>query len=131
SLSPLLQTRLLQQISSRVLGSPHVLRLQTLRPLLHLELHLLTSLRAFETTRLNCREVYEHILALLAADKSKALGVVKPLYCSLLCHVVSYFLFGLFTLERDSEVLRNCLISDSDRTRPWISRLVAEMGKMR
>jgi len=60
----------------------HILGLPPLRALDHIELHLLTFLQAAESIRLNGREVYKHVLAVLTADKSIALGVVKPLYCS-------------------------------------------------
>jgi hypothetical protein len=60
----------------------HILGLPPFRAFDHIELHLLTFLQAAESVRLDCREVYEHVLAILAADKSIALGVVKPLYCS-------------------------------------------------
>jgi hypothetical protein len=36
--------------------------------------------------------VHEYILAGLPADKAVALSVVKPLYCSLFCHLVLVFL---------------------------------------
>src|SRR5437764_9922851 len=60
----------------------HILGLPALGALDHIELHLLTFLQAAESIRLNGREVYKHVLAVLTADKSIALGVVKPLYCS-------------------------------------------------
>jgi hypothetical protein len=39
--------------------------------------------QALEAACLDSREVYENIFASLAADKTVAFGVVKPLYCSL------------------------------------------------
>src|SRR5437016_8830030 len=60
----------------------HILGLPPLGALDHIELHLLTFLQTAESIRLNGREVYKHVLAVLTADKSIALGVVKPLYCS-------------------------------------------------
>jgi hypothetical protein len=52
---------------------------------------LLTFLQAAETIGLNGREVNKHVLAVLAADESITLGVVKPLYCSCF-HDVAVFL---------------------------------------
>ena len=48
----------------------------------HVKLHLLTFLQAAETAGLNGGEMHEDILAVLAADKTVAFGVVKPLHCS-------------------------------------------------
>ena len=58
----------------------------------HVKLHLLTFLEAAESAGLDGGEMYEDILTILAADKSIALGVVKPLHCSCF-HVVALFLF--------------------------------------
>jgi hypothetical protein len=41
--------------------------------------------------------VYEHVLAALTADKTIALGIVKPLYCSCF-HGVARFLFVRYAL---------------------------------
>src|SRR5579864_880448 len=60
----------------------HVLGLPALRAFDHIELNLLTFLKAAEPTGLDGGEVHKHILAVLAADESITLGVVKPLYCS-------------------------------------------------
>ena len=60
----------------------HILGLPALGAFDHIELYLLTFLQAAESVRLNGREVYEYILAVLAADKSIAFGVIEPLYCS-------------------------------------------------
>jgi hypothetical protein len=65
----------------------HVLSLPALRTLGHVELHRLALLQALEAARLDRREVHKNIFAILAADKAVALGVIKPLYCSLFCHV--------------------------------------------
>jgi hypothetical protein len=43
--------------------------------------------------------VDKYIFASLPADKAVALSVVKPLYCSLFCHLVLVFLSINFTLE--------------------------------
>src|SRR5579871_2237014 len=58
----------------------------------YVKLHLLTFLEAAESARLNGGEMHEDILAVLAADKTIALGVVKPLHCSCF-HVDAMFLF--------------------------------------
>ncbi len=77
----------------RFLDSLHVLGLPPFRALHYVKLHLLTFLQAAESSRLNGREVYKHVLAVLAADKSITFGVVKPLYCSCF-HGIAMFLFG-------------------------------------
>ena len=60
----------------------YVLGLPALGALDNVKLHLLTLLKTAESPRLDGREMYKDILAVLAADKTVALGVVKPLYCS-------------------------------------------------
>ena len=75
-----------------------VLRLPALRPLCHIECHLLPFLQAAETTGLNGREMHEYIFAVLPADEPIALGIVKPLHCSLF-HKCSFCSFVVFTLE--------------------------------
>jgi hypothetical protein len=57
------------------------------------ELNLLTFLQAAKTVCLDGGEVNENVLAILAADKTIALGIVKPLYCSCF-HDVAMFLLG-------------------------------------
>src|SRR5438445_11769660 len=64
-----------------------VLRLQPLRPLRHLELHVVALGEAAEALGLDRREVDEHIRTRLLRDKAKALRVVKPLNLNL-CHTV-------------------------------------------
>ena len=78
------------------LASPSALRsLQTAR---------LAALAGYETpAALDCREIYEYILAVLAADETITFGVVKPLHCSLF-HVVTLFPFRKIYVGRDSEV---------------------------
>src|SRR5580704_4053698 len=68
------------------LDSLDVLRLPALGALSHVELHGLALLQAAEAAGLNCGEMHENIFAILTADKAIALGVVKPLHCSLFCH---------------------------------------------
>jgi hypothetical protein len=52
----------------------------------------LAFLQAAEAAGLDGGEVHKHVLAVLTADKTLALGVVKPLYCSCF-HGVALFLF--------------------------------------
>ena len=70
----------------------YVLRLPALGAFDYVELHLLTFLQTAEAACLNGREMYEYILPVLAADKTVALGIVKPLHCSCF-HDVAEFLF--------------------------------------
>src|SRR5215471_4151727 len=74
------------------LGSLDVLCLPALGAFDYVELHLLSFLEAAETAGLDGGEMHEDILAILAADKTVALGVVKPLHCSCF-HDVALFLF--------------------------------------
>ena len=69
----------------------YVLCLPAFRAFYNVELNLLTFLQAAETIRLNGGEVHEYIFTVLAADKSIALGIVEPLYCSCF-HGVTVFL---------------------------------------
>jgi hypothetical protein len=59
---------------------------------------LLTLLQTAETIRLNRGEVHENILTILTADKSIALGIIEPLYCSCF-HGVTVFLLLKYALE--------------------------------
>jgi hypothetical protein len=59
-----------------------VFRLPALGAFHYVELNLLTFLQAAKTIRLDGGEVNENVLAILAADKTIALGIVKPLDCS-------------------------------------------------
>jgi hypothetical protein len=78
----------------------YVFCLEAFRPLNDVELDCLAFLKAPETVRLNCRKVHEDILAILAADKSKSLGVVKPLHCSLFHCVYTFFFCVEFSAEK-------------------------------
>jgi len=69
-----------------------VLRLPALGAFYYVELNLLTFLQAPKTVCLDGGEVNKHVLAILAADKTIALGIVKPLYCSCF-HDVAVSLF--------------------------------------
>lgn len=60
----------------------------------YIELHCLAFLKALKAAGIDRRVVYEHVLAVLAANKAKSLRVIEPLYCSLF-HVVSFLRFQL------------------------------------
>jgi len=75
----------------------HILGLPPLGALYHIELYLLAFLQTAESARLNRGEVNKHVLAALTADKTIALGIVKPLYCSCF-HDVARFLFVRYAL---------------------------------
>src|SRR5436305_7448450 len=57
--------------------------LEAFRPLGDVELDRLAFLQAAKPACLDGRKMHEDIVAGLAADKAKALSVVKPLHCSL------------------------------------------------
>jgi hypothetical protein len=65
--------------------------LEALGPLDHVKLHRLAFLKATESIRLDGREMHENIIAGLTAKKAIALGVVKPLYCSLFQFVTCFY----------------------------------------
>ncbi len=67
----------------RPLGSSDVLSLPPVRSLCDLKLYFLAFLQVLEAARLDSREVHENVFAILAADKTVAFGVVKPLYCAM------------------------------------------------
>jgi len=69
------------------LERPNAFGLPAFRSLGDFELHSLAFLQALEAACLDRREVHKYIFATLPADKAVAFGVVKPLYCSLFCHV--------------------------------------------
>src|SRR5438034_487315 len=71
----------------------NVLGLPALRAFGHIELHRLPFLQAAKAASLNCGEMHEDILPILTADEAIAFGVVKPLYCSLFCHLIFLFPF--------------------------------------
>jgi hypothetical protein len=75
-----------------------VLCLPALGTLHYVELNLLTFLQAAKTVCLNSGEVHENVFTILAADKTIALGIVKPLYCSCF-HDVTVFLLLKYALE--------------------------------
>ena len=86
-----------------ILQELYVLRLEALGATDHVELDRLAFLEAPETVRLNRRKVHEDVFAILAADKTKSLCVVKPLHCSLFHFVFYLFLFVLNFLLRRSD----------------------------
>jgi len=65
------------------LESANFFGLQALLALGHLELHALTLSQAAEAVSLNGGVMDENVLTGLALDKTKTLGIVKPLHCSL------------------------------------------------
>ena len=69
-----------------------VLCLPALRAFYHVELNLLTFLQAAKPVCLDGGEVNKYVLAILAADKTIALGIVKPLYCSCFLDVAVFLL---------------------------------------
>src|SRR5271165_3113365 len=75
-----------------------VLRLPALGAFHYVELNLLTFLQAAKTVCLNGGEVHENVFAILAADETIALGIVKPLYCSCF-HDVAVFLLLKYAPE--------------------------------
>src|SRR5262249_14389618 len=81
------------------LQSLHVLRLPALGAFHDVELYLLTFLQAAESARLDGGEMHEDIFAILTADESIALGIVKPLHCSCF-HCVAISFFSDFALNR-------------------------------
>jgi hypothetical protein len=58
----------------------------------------LAFLQAAEAARLNRREMYENIFAILTANKAKTFGVVKPLHCS--CFQLCSHFYLSFLLRR-------------------------------
>ncbi len=75
---------------SKVLGefsNPHdILGLQTLRPLLHLELHFRALVQCAITIGLDGGKMDEYIIARWPLDKPIAFGGVKPLHNSSFLH---------------------------------------------
>jgi len=69
----------------------NVLSLPALGSLHDVELNRLPFLKAAESVRLDGGEMDENVLAILAADKTKTLSVVEPLYSSLF-HMLLMFL---------------------------------------
>src|SRR5206468_5460752 len=70
--------------------------LPALGSLRHVKLNLLTLLQTPEPAGLNGREMDKNIFSGLTADKAVALGIVKPLHCSLFHMDLLLFLFGTY-----------------------------------
>ncbi len=68
----------------------NVLSLPALGALHHVELHRLAFLQTAEAIGLNRGVVDENILAIRAAQKSKALRIVKPFHCSLFHNLILF-----------------------------------------
>ena len=66
-----------------VLQGLDVLGLPALRALDYVELDALAFLKRTEAVALDGGVMHEDVVAILTADKSEALGIVKPFYCSL------------------------------------------------
>jgi hypothetical protein len=49
-------------------------------------LHVMTPGQLRWRRRMYNREMHENVFAIFTADETIALGVVKPLHCSLFCH---------------------------------------------
>jgi hypothetical protein len=86
------------RIVEAVLDAFNVFCLPAFWAFYNVELNLLSFLQTAETTGLDSGEVYKHVFAILAADESVALGVVKPLYCSCF-HDGAVFLLLKYALE--------------------------------
>ena len=92
-----------------VLDALDVLCLPALGALHNVKLHLLTFLKAAEAASLNGGEMHEYILAVLAADKTVALGVVKPLHCSCFHVLLVSFVLDIALKLSDSSAGRSTL----------------------
>ena len=68
------------------LRSHDILGLQSLGAALDLELHLRTFLQSAISAHLDCTEVYKHVIAVGALDKTVALGGVKPFHNTFFSH---------------------------------------------
>jgi hypothetical protein len=80
---------------NRFLQRLDVLGLPALGSFNNVELHRLAFFQAAKAVRLDRREMHEYIFAILAADESKALGVIEPLHCSLFHDVAVFLCFVL------------------------------------
>jgi hypothetical protein len=65
--------------------------LEALGALDHVKLHRLAFLKTAESIRLDGGKMHENIVPGLTAKKAIALGVVKPLYCSLFQFVTCFY----------------------------------------
>ena len=96
------------QRNPRDLDGADVLGLPAFRALGHVELDLLAFLQAAEDAGLNGREMNENVFAGLTADEAVALGIVKPLYCSLFHIVVLVFLLCSYAGESRRKNRADC-----------------------
>ena len=80
----------------------YVLCLPALGPLGHVELDLLAFLKRTEAVCLDGGVMDEDVLAVFTAQKSKSLGVIKPLDCA--CFHCVMFLCCKLPSERNEEV---------------------------
>jgi hypothetical protein len=108
------------QLNVAELQGANVLSLPALRSFGDLELNALALLQAAKTTSLDGREMHENILAGLPADEAVALSVVKPLDCSLFCHLLLVS-FSDYLRWCESEVLRAGLAGMQEAARQPIS----------
>ncbi len=86
----LVENRPLVKLQSR-LESLNVLCLPALGAFDDIELDALAFLERTESVRLDGGVMDEYVVAILTADESEALGIVKPLHCSLFHCVVCSF----------------------------------------
>jgi hypothetical protein len=86
----------------QTLDGLYVLSLPALRALGHVELDLLAFLKRTEAVCLDGGVMDEDVLAVLTAQKSKSLGVIKPLDCA--CFHCVLFLCCKLPSERNEEV---------------------------
>jgi hypothetical protein len=91
-----------EQIAQANLDNLNVLSLPALGALGDVELNALAFLKRTETVRLDGSVMDEDVLAVFAAQKSKSLGVVKPLDCALFHGVL--LLITELPSQRDVEV---------------------------
>jgi hypothetical protein len=86
-----------------VIGFPldglYVFGLEALRALGDGKFYGLAFMQAAESVCLDCRKMHENIISRLPADKAEALGIVKPLHCSLF-HSCYLFCIREFLLRR-------------------------------
>ena len=81
---------------SSQLGSSNVLSLKAFGTFDYVQLNCLAFLQTAKAVLLDGREVYENIIARLAANEAVSLGVVKPFHCSLFhCDTCFYVEFLL------------------------------------
>jgi hypothetical protein len=64
-------------------GDPYIFSLKAFGAFYDIECDGLAFLQALEALALDCREMYEDILAAGTAQKAESLRVIEPLYCSL------------------------------------------------